>query len=325
MDVRSKTALVLGVTGGIGGETAKALLAEGWAVRALIRDPDRFQETQPSLAAKLDIVKGDALHQDDVMIAAQGVQAILHGVNPPGYRDWERVVLPMMDNTLTAAAAIGDVRVVLPGTVYNYDPAAHSCVTDSTPQQPLSRKGKIRVQMEQRLQDAVASSRVTGLIVRAGDYFGPNSRNTWFGQALVKPGKPIRRVVNPGYGHGHSWAFLPDVAEAIVRLLEIPEKLRPFERVGFEGLWDSDGTEMLHAIRTVTGNASLRQARFPWWIMRLLVPFGGLPKELADIEPYWRHPLRLDNRRLKELLGQEPHTPLNTAIRQTLSGLEVQY
>ena len=32
-----KTALVLGATGGVGGETARALLRRGWKVRALAR------------------------------------------------------------------------------------------------------------------------------------------------------------------------------------------------------------------------------------------------------------------------------------------------
>uniref|UniRef100_UPI0013DAC73E SDR family NAD(P)-dependent oxidoreductase n=1 Tax=Stenotrophomonas maltophilia TaxID=40324 RepID=UPI0013DAC73E len=34
-----KTALVLGATGGIGGEVARLLVARGWQVRALNRNP----------------------------------------------------------------------------------------------------------------------------------------------------------------------------------------------------------------------------------------------------------------------------------------------
>jgi nucleoside-diphosphate-sugar epimerase len=35
----------------------------------------------------------------------------------------------------------------------------------------------------------------------------------------------------------------------------------------------------------------------------------------------WRHPLRLDNRRLVAVLGAEPHTPLDEAVERTLEGL----
>jgi len=34
----------------------------------------------------------------------------------------------------------------------------------------------------------------------------------------------------------------------------------------------------------------------------------------------WKVPLRLRNDRLIELLGKEPHTPLDTAIRTVLMG-----
>jgi hypothetical protein len=37
----------------------------------------------------------------------------------------------------------------------------------------------------------------------------------------------------------------------------------------------------------------------------------------------WRHPVRLDNRRLVAFLGEEPHTPLREAVRTTLVGLGI--
>ncbi|USJ02989.1 hypothetical protein MUG10_11920 [Xanthomonas prunicola] len=40
-----------------------------------------------------------------------------------------------------------------------------------------------------------------------------------------------------------------------------------------------------------------------------------------EIRPLWRHPLRLRNTRLREVLGEEPHTPLDAAVEATLSGL----
>jgi nucleoside-diphosphate-sugar epimerase len=35
----------------------------------------------------------------------------------------------------------------------------------------------------------------------------------------------------------------------------------------------------------------------------------------------WREPLRLDNAKLVAVLGEEPHTPLDRAVRDTLRGL----
>jgi putative tryptophan/tyrosine transport system substrate-binding protein len=44
---------------------------------------------------------------------------------------------------------------------------------------------------------------------------------------LVKQGKPVTTITDPGRRRiGHRWAYLPDVAETMVRLLEKPDMLR---------------------------------------------------------------------------------------------------
>ena len=52
--------------------------------------------------------------------------------------------------------------------------------------------------------------------------------------------------------------------------------------------------------------------------MRALAPWGGFPREAADIASSWHHPLRMDNGRLQALIGPEPRTALDEAVRQTL-------
>lgn len=310
-----RTALVLGATGGIGGTISDALLRRGWSVRALVRDRGKAAAREGGTRSP-QWVEGDAMHRDDVVRAAEGAGVIVHAVNPLGYRNWGQLVLPMIDNTIAAASAVGGARIVLPGTIYNFDPECSPVIDEQTPQRPRTRKGAIRVALEQRLEAASSPS----LIVRAGDFFGPNARASWFAQSLVKPGRPVRRLLNPGRGVGHSWAYLPDLAETFARLLDKPERLRPFERVQFQGVWDADGTAMPAAVRRAVGR-DVPERAFPWMLMRALAPFGGFPREVVEIEPYWRDPVRLDNHRLVELLGAEPHTPIDHAVRTTLTAL----
>lgn len=312
----NKTILILGATGGIGGTLARAMLARGWNVVAMVRDGAKAQSTwQGGPAPRW--VTGDAMRAQDVIAAARGASVIFHGVNPAGYRHWDQLVLPMLDATLQAARRHG-ARVVLPGTIYNYYPAAHRIIDEATPQHPRGRKGAIRAEMERRL--AAAAPEVSSLIVRAGDFFGPGASQSWFAQAMAV--SPLRRIVNPGWsGIGHSWAFLPDLAEAIAQLLDLPEgRLAPAERLQFGGFWDQDGGQMTRLIRQVSGKADLPERRFPWWLMRLAAPFGGFPREVVEVAPFWRHPVRLDNGRLIALLGKEPATPITDAVRQSLSG-----
>lgn len=315
---RSKTALVLGATGGIGGTLAAALQQDGWAIRALVRDPVKARTTWRHREQLDDWIAGDAMNERDVVSAADGVDAIVHAVNPPGYRDWDRLVLPMIANTIAAAKTAGGARIVLPGTIYNFDPQVVSVIDTDSPQQPKTRKGAIRVQLERML--AEAAPRAPTLVVRAGDFFGPAARSSWFSQSLVRAGRPVRGLVNPSMGPGHTWAYLPDLAEATVRLMNAEDRLLPFECLQFEGFYDGDGAGMLSAIQRVIGR-EVPVRRFPWWLMRMLAPFGGFPREAVEIEAHWRHPVRLDNRRLVELLGEEPRTQIDTAISATLEGL----
>lgn len=314
-----QTALVLGATGGIGGEVAGTLVKRGWQVRALHRNPEAIPADKR--INRIAWQRGDAMHASDVAAAAEGVTVIVHAVNPPGYRKWSELVLPMLDNSIVAARA-NNARVVLPGTVYNFGPDVLPDITEDSAQNPTTTKGSIRVAMEQRLRFA-ASSGVKVLIVRAGDYFGPGAANNWFSQALVKPGRTITKITYPGArGTGHQWAYLPDVAETMVRLLERGDALEDFARFHMRGHWDADGTAMIEAIRRAAGRRDdIKVTGMPWATMRMLSPFVPLFRELGEMRYLWRIPVRMDNERLVSFLGTEPHTPIDEAVLVTLRGL----
>ena len=311
-----KIALVLGATGGVGGEMARALLRHGWRVRALARNP----ETAPPLPGA-EWVKGDALDRGSVVAAAAGVSVIVHAVNPPGYRNWAGLVLPMIDNTIAAAAAVGGARIVLPGTIYNYGPDAFPLLSERSPQNPATRKGAIRVELERRLEKASAFG-VPSLILRCGDFVGPRPGNGWFHQGLVTPGRPVRSVAYPGPGElGHAWAYLPDVGETTARLLAMEADLAPFATFHMAGHWLEHGIEMAEAISRAVGDPDIPVKTMPWRLMSLAAPFNETVRELLEMRYLWREPLRLDNRRLVALIGEEPHTPLDAAVRATLEGI----
>ncbi|MFA5122327.1 NAD-dependent epimerase/dehydratase family protein [Zavarzinia sp.] len=308
-----KLALVLGATGGLGSAVARRLAAGGWTVRALHRHPESLGTAEP-----FEWVRGDAMVPADVARAAEGVPVIVHAVKPRLYRDWHDGVLPMIDNTIAAARG---ARIVVPGNVYNYGPDAGAEIGEEAPQHPETGKGRLRVEMERRIADAVAAGKAKALILRAGDFFGPGAGSSWFSEAMVTPGRRPRVIRNPGRpGVGHQWAYLPDLAETMVQLIE-HDPLPDFARFHMDGHWDADGTQMAAAIVRVLGRPAVKVAPLPWWAVALAAPFKPDFRELLELKYLWQRPVRLRNDRLLATLGREPHTPLDEAVRATLESI----
>lgn len=311
----NKLALVIGATGGFGGEVAAQLLAAGWRVRALHRNPEAAR-TVTGLAA--DWVKGDAMQGADVIAAADGAQAIVHAANPPGYRNWAGLVLPMMENSIAAARRCG-ARILLPGNVYNYGPDAFGTIAEDAPQHPLTRKGKIRVEMERRLRQA-GQDGVKSVVLRAGDFFGPGADSSFLARGIISAGKPVRTLTYPGpLGVRHAWAYLPDLGQTAVRLLNREADLAAVASFHFAGHALS-GDELAAAFETVVGR-KLPVKSFPWFALNAVGPFNETFRELAEMRYLWRETVLMNNARFVHQLGAEPHTPLEEALATTLEGL----
>jgi len=314
----ARTALILGVTGAAGHAVTRALGECGWRLRALHRDPERARATTGF--ADIEWVRGDAMDSEAVTAAARGTDLIFHGVNPPGYRNWRELAPPMLEHSIVAARTAG-ARIVFPGNVYNFGPDAGTTVHEDSPQHPRTRKGAIRVRMEESLRRG-AESGVRAIVLRAGDFFGPRAVSSWFGAAMVQAGRPVRAIRYPGPRTiGHAWAYLPDFAAAVADLADRDASLADFECLHFGGHWLEPGEAMIEAVRRVTGGARLPVRRMPWPLLYIAAPFWTFARELLEMRYLWQVPLRLDNGKLVALLGGEPHTPLDDAVRRTLEDL----
>jgi nucleoside-diphosphate-sugar epimerase len=316
-----KTALVIGATGAFGAHAARALVAHGWRVRALARDPEK---AAAKLAGhtQLEWVKGDALDAESVKAAALGVTLIVHAANPPGYRNWKGTVLPMVESAIAAAASSG-ARLVVPASVYNFAPDAGASIAEETVQAPATRKGAIRVEMEQRLAQA-ARAGVKVLILRAGDFFGPLGAPGAFAWLTIRKGGALRGLYAPGPADvGHAYAYLPDLAETLARLVEDEARLADFEVFHFRGHWLARNGELAEAVRRVVGRPDLPVRPFAWIGVLALAPFVETFRELLEMRYLWRRPIGLANDKLVRFLGAEPHTPLDEAVRATLSDMQL--
>ncbi|MGA0602338.1 NAD-dependent epimerase/dehydratase family protein [Caulobacter sp. KR2-114] len=315
----ARTALIIGATGNFGGHVLAALVKRGWTVRALARDPVAAAR-KAGQRMPVDWIAGDAMTGADVLAAARGCDVIVHAANPPGYKNWRGLAVPMLANTIAAAKAVG-ARIVFPGNVYNFAPDAGEAIAEDAPQRPVTRKGAIRVEMEASLRAATqAGARV--LIVRAGDFFGPASPNGIHSWLFSRRKGRVTAVQAPGPADvAHAFAYLPDLAETTARLLEREVDLAPFEVFHARGHVLGGAQGLAESVRRVTGQPRLPITAFPYPLIYALAPFVELFRELIEMRYLWRKPIALSNAKLVAFLGEEPHTPLDAAVRATLSDM----
>ena len=172
--------------------------------------------------------------------------------------------------------------------------------------------------MEQMLAKAASNGAKT-LIVRAGDFFGPDAEGSWFAQGIIKPGKKLKSVTYPGiHDVGHSWAYLPDLANTFVQLLEKEADLTSFDVFHFRGHYFANGVDIASETARIAEISNVPIKSMPWMIIKLASPFVTMFRELLEMRYLWNQDVKLDNSKLLAFLDTEPHTPANKALTQTL-------
>jgi len=303
--------IILGGAGGLGHAAAQAFKSAEWQVASLVRG-----SSAGGAAPGTEIIEVDARDAESVVAAASGADVVLHALNVP-YTDWGRLALPLTD-TAIAAARENWATLVFPGNLYNYGAGMPARIDETVSMRPTSRKGAIRVAIETRMREA-AEDGLRTIVLRAGDYFGGESGGSWFDRMIVK-GIAAGRLTYPGpLDTIHEWAYLPDVAQALVRLVEQREQLEPFAALGFAS-HAVTGRQFLGGI----ARACRRDFKIdfvPWTLLKVMGVVVPVFRELADISYLWSTPHAIDGARLAEIIGDLPHTPLDQAISASLTAL----
>ncbi len=307
------TIAILGANGRLGRAVAKAFLEAGFEVRAVTRS-GRI----PAGLAGAPAVAAEALDRQALASATKGADIVFNGLSPV-YSDWS-TCLPMARNVMAACLANG-AQHLFPGTIYNYGSPIPAVLTEETPQNPTTEKGRIRVEMEQLFRSEAEAGRVRTVLLRAGDFFGGKGTGSWFD--LVSASK-ISKGVYTAAGPAdmvHEWVYLPDFAAAFVALARSLDGLGPYEALHMPGHAVTD-MEMKAAAEKAVGRR-LRMASMPWWVLRAGSPFVPMWRAIASMSYLRFEPHRLRSLRLEGIIGDIPHTPLEPAVRQALSDIGV--
>lgn len=284
------TVLILGPSGKIGTHAIRAFEARGWTIRRYTRGTD-------------------------MTTAAQGVDVIVNGLNPPKYHDWANQI-PAITAQVIAAAKASGATVLIPGNVYVFGETGGSW-DETTPHRATSRKGRIRIEME----ESYRRSGVRTIILRAGNFIDPDANGDIFSLVTV-PDPSRRRITSLGDPTAmQSWVWLPDWARAAAQLAEMRDELAQFEDVPMPGLTFSH-EELTKALSDATGQ-TYRVKRFPWRMMRITAPFWELAREMVDMRALYDTPHRLGSAKFDRLLPDFGATSLDTVLTRRVLGAQI--
>jgi nucleoside-diphosphate-sugar epimerase len=282
----SERVLVLGASGKVGRHSIRAFEAAGWEVR-------KYNRTQ-----------------DNLMEVAQGCDVIVNGMNPQSYHNWKDII-PQITNQVIAAAKKAQATVILPGNVYHF--GDHGGLwSQTTPPNPVSQKGEIRLAMER----GYAASGVQTIVLRAGNFMDPDSHSCPMSLVYLRNIKRNKITVPGPIDTQQAMCFLPDWARAAAALAKKRDELSSFEDVPFGG-----HTLTAHAIKTGLEQIlkqDLKFVQFPWWLFTLTAPVWELAREMNEMRYLWNTDHRLSDARLRQLLPDFEVTPLDDVLRRML-------
>ncbi|GAB4350411.1 MAG: SDR family oxidoreductase [Oricola sp.] len=310
-----QTVAILGAAGRNGDAVARAFLKAGWRVKGIARGVK-----VTTMAPGVEPVTADAFDRAALVAACAGADVIVHALNPP-YDEWDRKVMPLAENVLAAAEAAG-ATVLIPGNVYNYGTTIGVGTRETDPVNGDTGKAQLRIEMEALFERAAHERGVRSIVIRAGDFFGGTRPESWLDVMILKDLKKDRFTwPGPSWTTVHAFAYLPDLAEAFVRVAGKRDRTPPFTVLNFGG-YAITGDEM-HAAAEAAVGRPLKRAGAPWMALRAIALFNGMLREVVRMSYLWRVPHSLDNARLQALIGPEPHRPLETALAEAIADLRL--
>lgn len=168
---------ILGAGGGAGTEITRELSNYTKDIRVVSRNPQKVNDTDQLMKADLTDPQqlNDAVKGSEIVYVTIGFQYSI--------KVWRELWPKFMKNLINTCSKY-KTRIVFVDNMYMYDPKYLSDMTEETPINPISEKGKVRAEIAKMLMDAVEKNIVEALIARAPDFYGPSLVNTMLYQTV---------------------------------------------------------------------------------------------------------------------------------------------
>lgn len=208
---------ILGASGQIGRELAVHLKRDFTeSIRLVSRNPKKVNDSD-------QLHRADLLDANDTLRAVEGSEIVyLTAGLPMDTRLWVEQWPVIMKNVIEACASHG-VRLVFFDNTYMYPQTAEP-QTEDTEFRPYGEKGRARAAIAEELLKAMDQKRVTAMICRAPEFYGPGKTQSITNSSIIEPlarGKAARVFLRDDTLR--SLIYTPDASRAMARLGNTPE------------------------------------------------------------------------------------------------------
>lgn len=321
-DYPSNMILVTGATGFLGHSLVPRLVAEGHAVRALVRptsDTKFLVKHGVELAYAEDITDTGALRE-----SCYGIDQIVHAAGR--FRFWgddqefHRTNVEGTQAILDAAVAAGVGRFIYISTIVVIGQTPDSgLITETTPCQPVEPYQRSKLEAEQLVLAAFREYGLPVILLRPGAYYGPWGRYAFNRLFFEEPLRGWRIKINQGR-HVTFPAYVPDVAGAILSALE---RGRPGELYNISG--QSVEHNLVNALVSDLADIGHWRVNIPTHAVLLLARAWTFLSRFTHREPFYPINMqsyvfqdwRVSIEKAEKELGFVT-TPLVEGVRQTL-------
>jgi nucleoside-diphosphate-sugar epimerase len=299
---------ILGSGGPVGKPLAEALHASGKPLRLVSRNPNASHGAGEYLPADLTnpAVLDKAVEGSEVVYVTVGF--------PYSTKVWQQVWPPFMKATVDACEKHGS-KLVFFDNVYLYQKSATPHLTENSAIGAQTQKGKVRQQVAQMVTDAHEQGRVTALIARSADFYGPNVANSLMEAAVLnklvkgKKAQWLGRKDMP-----HNFTYTPDAGKATALL--------GCDNSAYGDVWhlptDPETLTAEQWIKALSDNYGIPFKGVqlaPGWMVKMIGWFDPIMREMHEMLYQMEQPYFFDSSKFEQKYGKL-YTPHAEALQQ---------
>lgn len=292
---------ILGAGGGAGTEITRELSNYTKEIRVVSRNPKKVNETDQLIKADLTDSKqlDEAVKGSDIVYVTIAFEYKL--------KVWKEQ-WPLFMKNLINSCSRHNSKIVFVDNVYMYDPRYLSNMTEETPMNPVSEKGKVREKVAEMLMDAVEKNKVEAIIARAPDFYGPGVLGSMLYQTVYLK---LIKDKNPQWLGKldviHSFIYSKDIGKAVALLGNTPD--------AYNQVWHLPTTDQkltnqqwIELMMKAMNKQKIIQA-MPDWMISALGIFVPILKELNDVGYQFRQDYFFNSSKFNKRFNYTPISP----------------